>query len=176
MHLAGRSRWTQTHSLAQTKVSAAVPGLHLHPRYQRCAEAPSQSDKKMDTLLLSVRDLGQSSAGTRTIQGRDIPRTSTGKSGTKMALMTVVHGYLQSSCTVRATQAGRLVGMATAEHPSGNFGTETFPVVPADVQVARRSCWFPGMFCGRKTEPTGKRAEPGGVQHVPSPFCTSDGG
>lgn len=94
----------------------------------------------MDTLLPGARDLGQSSAGTRTIQGRDIPWTSTGKSGTKMALMTVVHGYLQSSCTARATQAGRLVGMATAEHPSGNFATETFSLVPADVQAARGSC------------------------------------
>lgn len=94
----------------------------------------------MGTLLPGTRDLGQSSDGTRTIQGRDIPRISTGKSGTKMALMTVVQGYLQSSCTARPTQAGRLVGMATAEHPSGNFGTETFPVVPADVQVARGSC------------------------------------
>lgn len=87
----------------------------------------------MGNILLGVQDLGQSSDGTRTIQGRDIPKTSTGKSGTKMALMTVVHGYLQSSCTARATQAGRLFGMATAEHPSGNFGTETFPVVPADL-------------------------------------------
>lgn len=174
MHLAGRSRWTQTHSLAQTRVSAALPGLHLHPRYQRCAEAPSQSDKKMGTLLLGARDLGQSSAGTR-IQGRDIPRTSTGKSRTRMALMTVVHGYLQSSCTARATEAGKLFGMATAEHSSGNFGTETFPV-PADKQVARGSCWSPGMFCGRKAELTGKRAELGGVQHelFSSPFCTSD--
>ena len=94
----------------------------------------------MGTLLLGARDLGQSSAGTRTIQGRDIPRTSTGKSGTKMALMTVVHGHLQSSCTARATQAGRLFGMVTAEHLPGNFGKETFPVVPADVHVARGSC------------------------------------
>lgn len=94
----------------------------------------------MDTLLLGARDLGQSSAGTRTIQGRDIPWTSTGKLGTKMAQMTVVHGYLQSSCTARATQAGRLVGMATAEHPSGNFATETFSLVLADVQAARGSC------------------------------------